>query len=570
MKCFNQKGCVFCSKNQFTVCGETKALIGKGFQTVELEVKENIPVVEKPLAPRVQNQFQQIPNGYTPYHFQQIAYPHMIQNQTIGEPSKVLDPEELITLEIKIPQIAASCVINGAELPLISEKLREKIPSAKFKLVKVENLLEKGKNKTILKVLNLPEGVTARMISKYIIGERDSNQFSTIDYTLSFRMPVFSLKTFVELILKVLLKYQTIKCIKIRDDQDKYLNVQVKRREADLIMFLFENKTMYDLIKFEPINTKISIIDKNSNLLDLDQSKLYQFFDEMIKYEQSLIENSFRNIVNTRKLLTFFNQNNCRFGKPFHENLSKLFQKKPIKVFSTEIINSVVASFFDLTEHRCMVCFDDEDDEGILIPVCNHFICTDCFKATLQNAIRNKEFPVKCVDTKCECLYDLELITQRIDSEMFDKILKASYELYISLNPKYSHCTTPDCPQVFLENSGDFTCDLCSKSICTVCKNSHQGLTCEEFVRNGGDLDQGLLAKYKDEMNVRDCPRCKASIEKNGGCNHMRCEKCKLDFCWVCMQARVRGACACTNPNGQNLQYAVARGRGRGRGRTRG
>jgi len=35
--------------------------------------------------------------------------------------------------------------------------------------------------------------------------------------------------------------------------------------------------------------------------------------------------------------------------------------------------------------------------------------------------------------------------------------------------------------------------------------------------------------------NTKDCPKCQANIEKNGGCNHMTCKKCKNDFCWVCL-----------------------------------
>jgi len=31
------------------------------------------------------------------------------------------------------------------------------------------------------------------------------------------------------------------------------------------------------------------------------------------------------------------------------------------------------------------------------------------------------------------------------------------------------------------------------------------------------------------------CPRCQVCIEKNGGCNHMQCSKCKHDFCWMCL-----------------------------------
>ncbi|KAB1264594.1 E3 ubiquitin-protein ligase ARIH2 [Camelus dromedarius] len=29
------------------------------------------------------------------------------------------------------------------------------------------------------------------------------------------------------------------------------------------------------------------------------------------------------------------------------------------------------------------------------------------------------------------------------------------------------------------------------------------------------------------------CPKCNICIEKNGGCNHMQCSKCKHDFCWM-------------------------------------
>ncbi|KIL57297.1 hypothetical protein M378DRAFT_171898, partial [Amanita muscaria Koide BX008] len=37
------------------------------------------------------------------------------------------------------------------------------------------------------------------------------------------------------------------------------------------------------------------------------------------------------------------------------------------------------------------------------------------------------------------------------------------------------------------------------------------------------------------KSNTKECPNCQSTIEKNGGCNHMTCKKCKHEFCWVCM-----------------------------------
>jgi ankyrin repeat/IBR domain-containing protein 1 len=31
-------------------------------------------------------------------------------------------------------------------------------------------------------------------------------------------------------------------------------------------------------------------------------------------------------------------------------------------------------------------------------------------------------------------------------------------------------------------------------------------------------------------------PNCNAPIQKNEGCNHIKCYKCKHDFCWICME----------------------------------
>jgi ariadne-1 len=46
--------------------------------------------------------------------------------------------------------------------------------------------------------------------------------------------------------------------------------------------------------------------------------------------------------------------------------------------------------------------------------------------------------------------------------------------------------------------------------------------------------DERMLAYSWEQQNTKPCPRCSSRIEKNGGCNHMTCEHCHYEFCWIC------------------------------------
>jgi len=56
----------------------------------------------------------------------------------------------------------------------------------------------------------------------------------------------------------------------------------------------------------------------------------------------------------------------------------------------------------------------------------------------------------------------------------------------------------------------------------------------EDADQNFNEVAQRLWIK----ANTRPCPKCKAPIEKNDGCNHMICSNrnCRHEFCWICRE----------------------------------
>jgi len=57
----------------------------------------------------------------------------------------------------------------------------------------------------------------------------------------------------------------------------------------------------------------------------------------------------------------------------------------------------------------------------------------------------------------------------------------------------------------------------------------HEGQTCEEAI-------EGKLEGWaKEKGGVKFCPVCRTKIEKNEGCNHMKCVICQYEFCWNCL-----------------------------------
>lgn len=184
---------------------------------------------------------------------------------------------------------------------------------------------------------------------------------------------------------------------------------------------------------------------------------------------------------------------------------------------------------------ECPVCFDE-----VTSPVkldCGHTWCKSCLQRYLRASVETKAFPLSCLGDEARCSHRIPIrVAQDIlSANDFDDVVHASFRAYVHSRPsEYHYCPTPDCPQVYRVTSKDsvLQCPSCLTRICPKCHSEyHDGSTC----RYNETVSQALFEEWKASHDVKDCPNCKMAIEREAGCNHMTCTRCKTHICWACL-----------------------------------
>lgn len=197
------------------------------------------------------------------------------------------------------------------------------------------------------------------------------------------------------------------------------------------------------------------------------------------------------------------------------------------------------------SDGTCSICYDDMGPNRMAMP-CGDEFCMDCWHDFCANAVQ-EEGPscVMCTCPKAECK---EVMTEvEVGKAAPDFLPK--YETYRLRNFVESNALTRWCPgkgcdrvacaqsASAMEKAGNIAnCDACETSFCLVCgEEPHAPSTCKDLTkwiekcRNESETANWILA------NTKSCPKCSSRIEKNQGCNHMTCSKCRHEFCWICM-----------------------------------
>ena len=105
-------------------------------------------------------------------------------------------------------------------------------------------------------------------------------------------------------------------------------------------------------------------------------------------------------------------------------------------------------------------------------------------------------------------------------------------------------CPSPGCNEVF---SSKFIKELVNESVFNTYKKEKQEFTKQMQLNNNSiifqaklwcetiwDNIQARVMLTRTLRNTRRCPSCSFIIEKDGGCDHMTCRKCRTEFHWCC------------------------------------
>ncbi|CAH6418191.1 Hypothetical protein HVR_LOCUS58 [uncultured virus] len=175
----------------------------------------------------------------------------------------------------------------------------------------------------------------------------------------------------------------------------------------------------------------------------------------------------------------------------------------------------------------CKICFDQKSD----FPLLCHNVCRDCLQAHWLSKINvidapdHFTCPFFCSSEPSESLVK-EILSAR-DISRYKYFLAQKN----TTGQKFLFCPNEECSDPVIEKQDKHrktTCHNCTTEICNKCELlAHKG-KCK--AKSRGRI-RNWIWRW---VHTKPCPQCGTKIEKNGGCPHIKCGKCDLDFCWKC------------------------------------
>eukprot|EP01006_Ploeotia_vitrea_P024618 TRINITY_DN57445_c0_g1_i1.p1 TRINITY_DN57445_c0_g1~~TRINITY_DN57445_c0_g1_i1.p1 ORF type:complete len:607 (+),score=257.86 TRINITY_DN57445_c0_g1_i1:45-1865(+) len=193
------------------------------------------------------------------------------------------------------------------------------------------------------------------------------------------------------------------------------------------------------------------------------------------------------------------------------------------------------------SSYECLVCYEDELKlaDLALLDECAHYLCSACMTHYVTDKINDgRVVDMACPDPDCDRLIGISEVRRFVDGKTLEKYESFLLDGYLKSDPNARWCLRPGCETAMIGSKDHpmLVCPQCQYTFCFNCEVEwHADSTCEQYQQWKVDNAQGA-DKYADwaKKNTKPCPKCNVRIEKNGGCNHMKCTSCRHEYCWLC------------------------------------
>ena len=321
-----------------------------------------------------------------------------------------------------------------------------------------------------------------------------------------------------------------------------------------------ENNEAYDSILSQPIKqiTKKEMSEGSVPNLNYEVLTTQQFFENILSRLDHL-----QPIFNIPRedillLMQHYDWNEERLLENWTERMDELLveiglsQKGSAAPNSLDKKSSTPATTGDKVKRGiafrenfdCIICCEEKDTQTFSLE-CGHEYCIDCYRHYIENKLHNGNV-ITCMDCSL-ALKNIDIDTV-MGHDSSKKLMSSSIKSYIQKhNKNYKWCPYADCKCIIhlkdtsslaeytrLHYSPFVKCDS-GHRFCFNCGfETHAPADC--------NVTNAWIKKAKKESenlnwvmsHTKECPKCGVNIEKDGGCNHMKCSSCKYEFCWIC------------------------------------
>lgn len=199
-----------------------------------------------------------------------------------------------------------------------------------------------------------------------------------------------------------------------------------------------------------------------------------------------------------------------------------------------------------ISMRECSVCYEEKTlnqfPDSSAVSTHSHQLntCLECYSHHIAAQIETQAEHVRCPDCREELNFDeIRILTSTTVFTVYEQALSKAF---IERDEDFRKCMSPQCNSGQIHAGGAnrpiFECQACGHTHCIVCEVPwHGGEDCEEYqARKRAEHPDNEKSEAKVRQTTKQCPnpKCGVRIEKNQGCDHMTCNWCQHEFCWLC------------------------------------